>query len=291
MTTPIVYFTPEISPESLVRIYNALGVALTPKVAVKLSTGEPPGEYWLHPELIKSLVSSVSGTIVECNTAYKGKRTDSSNHWKVIEDNGFTTIANCYILDEDSDMSIPIENGRQITQDFVGDHLKNYGSILVLSHFKGHQMAGYGGALKNISIGLASSYGKVHIHNYGTNDNPEWIFKADNVKFVEAMADAAKGVIDYMGKDNMVYINVANNISIDCDCDGHPKKPEIPDIGIFASTDPVAVDSACLKAIFSFPIEGTRSLINRINERHGMHIIESAESLGIGSSSFLLRRL
>lgn len=284
----VVYFTKEITPSSLVRIYDALKITMSGKTAVKISTGEPPANNWLKPELIADLVHRVNGTIVECNTAYEGPRHESKSHWKVIKDHGFMEIAPCDILDEDGDEGIPIVNGKLIKTNYVGTHMRNYNSMIILSHFKGHQMAGMGGALKNMSIGLASAYGKVHIHNYGTSDNPDDMFKVKKEGFIDAMADADKSIIDFFGKKNLCYINVANNISIDCDCNGHPKPPCMKDIGIFASLDPVAVDTACARAVFSSNEDGKKDLIRRISQRSGLRILDAAQTLGLGSKDYIL---
>ena len=288
---PIVYFTPEISASSLVRIYNKLGVTMAGKTGVKISTGEPPSSNYLRPELISDLVKQVNGTIVECNTAYKGPRHESKTHWQVIKDHGFMDIADCDILDEDGDESIPVGGGKMIQENFVGTHMRNYNSMIILSHFKGHQMAGMGGALKNMSIGLASAYGKVHIHNYGTSDDPEMMFKVKKEGFIDAMADTDKSIIKFFGEKNLCYINVANNISIDCDCNGHPEPPTIGDIGIFASTDPVAVDTACARAIYQSQEKGKADLIKRITERSGLRILDAAQALGLGKKEYMLIRI
>lgn len=287
----VVYFTRDITPSSLVRIYDALKCTMNGNTAVKISTGETPGDHWLHPELIGNFVHRVNGTIVECNTAYEGARHESKSHWKVIKDHGFTNIANCDILDEDGDEGIPITNGKMIKTNYVGSHMRNYNSMIILSHFKGHQMAGMGGALKNMSIGLASAYGKVHIHNYGTSDNPEDMFKVRTEGFIDAMADADKSIIDFFGKKNLCYINVANNISIDCDCNAHPKPPCMKDIGIFASLDPVAVDTACARAIYASNEEGKKDLIKRITNKHGLRILDAAQALGLGSKEYILMEI
>lgn len=242
----IVYMTKEITPESLVRIYHALGISLPGSVAVKISTGEPGGRNFLQPELIRNLVQELKGTIVECNTAYEGKRNTSKAHWETMRDHGFTAIAPCDILDEEDHMPLPVTGGFHLTENYVGSHLQSYDSMLMLSHFKGHAMGGFGGALKNMSIGLASSYGKIWIHSSGTSTRFEDVFTADHDSFLESMADADRSVMDYMGRENIVYINVANRLSVDCDCDAHPHDPEMGDIGIFASTDPVALDQACV---------------------------------------------
>lgn len=278
-----VYFTAEITGESLQKIFHALGVSLKGKTAVKISTGEPGGHNFLQPALIKDLVQEISGTIVECNTAYKGKRYTTKDHWKAIEDHGFPAIAPCDIMDADAEMSIPITGGKHLTENFVGEHLKNYDSMLVLSHFKGHTMGGFGGALKNMSIGIASAHGKAHIHGVGVPAN---LWTADHDSFLECMAEADKSVMDYMGRENIVYINVANRLSVDCDCDSHPDEPEMADIGIFASTDPVAVDQACVDAVYQSPDPGKAALIERMESRNGIHTVETAAALGLGSREY-----
>lgn len=280
-----VYFTAEITPQSLCRIYHAMGVSLPGKVAVKLSTGEPGGHNFLQPALIRDLVQEVKGTIVECNTAYEGRRNTTEEHWKAIREHGFPDIAPCDIMDEDGEMSLPITGGRHLTENFVGAHLKTYDSILMLSHFKGHVMGGFGGALKNMSIGIASSHGKAHIHGVGV---PEELWTADHDSFLECMAEADKSVMDYMGRENIVYINIANRLSVDCDCDANPHEPEMADIGIFASTDPVAVDQASVDAVYASPDPGKAALIERMESRNGIHTVETAAALGLGSREYEL---
>ena len=279
-----VYFTKEITPESLIKIYEALGKDLKGNVAVKLSSGEAGGHYFLNPSLIKDLVHKVNGTIVECNTAYAGSRNTTKAHWKTIKDHGFLDIAKVDIMDEEGDMAIPVENGFHLKEDYVGEHLKNYDSVLVLSHFKGHAMAGFGGALKNISIGIGSSRGKGWIHSAGQAYGFGTPTKQDD--FLESMADASEAVINYIGKENMLYINVANNLSVDCDCDSNPHKPEMADLGIFASTDPVALDQACYDAVVNSEDTGKSALIERMNSRHGIHIVEAANKLGLGNREY-----
>lgn len=283
-----VYFIKEITSENLIKIYETLGIQLKGKVAVKLSTGEAGGHYFLNPNLIKDLVHKVNGTIVECNTAYAGKRNTTKDHWETIKDHGFMDIATVDIMDEEGDMPIPVENGFHLKDDYVGTHLKNYDSILVLSHFKGHAMGGFGGALKNISIGIGSSNGKAWIHTAGKTKNPEelWYNLPEQDDFLESMADASKGVINYMGKENMVYINVANNLSVDCDCDSNPHAPEMADLGIFASIDPVALDQACYDAVVNAKDPGKAALIERMNSRHGIHTVEAANQLGLGNREY-----
>ena len=283
-----VYFTKEITPENLIKMYEALGQELKGKVAVKLSTGEAGGHYFLNPNLIKDLVHKVNGTIVECNTAYEGKRNTTKDHWETIKDHGFLDIAKVDIMDEEGDMAIPVKNGFHLKEDYVGKHLENYDSMLVLSHFKGHAMGGFGGALKNISIGIGSSNGKAWIHTAGKSKNPSelWDNLPEQDDFLESMADASEAVINYMGKENMVYISVANNLSVDCDCDSNPHAPEMADLGIFASLDPVALDQACYDAVKNSPDEGKKALIERMDSRHGIHTVEAANKLGIGSRDY-----
>ncbi len=283
-----VFFTKEITSENLIKIYEALGEELKGKVAVKLSTGEAGGHYFLNPNLIKDLIHKVNGTIVECNTAYSGKRNTTKDHWETIKDHGFLDIAKVDIMDEEGDMPIPVENGVHLKENYVGEHLKNYDSMLVLSHFKGHAMGGFGGALKNISIGIGSSNGKAWIHTAGKTKNPAelWDNLPEQDDFLESMADACKGVIDYMGKENMVYINVANNLSVDCDCDSNPHAPEMADLGIFASLDPVALDQACYDAVVNAKDEGKKALIERMDSRHGIHTVEAANKLGLGNREY-----
>ena len=280
---PVVYFTDDISPEGLVAIYQALDWKPVGPVAVKLSTGEPPNSNYLRPELIADLVHLVDGTIVECNTAYAGLRSATAEHYQVAEDHGYTKIADFQILDEYGTMEIPVTGGKRLTSDLVGEHFQDYGSYLILSHFKGHAMAGYGGAIKNASIGLASARGKVRIHSGGTSDT-HWHDELQ-LEFLESMAEAAKGVCDYLG-DQIVFINVMNRISIDCDCDGYPEEPDIHDIGILASTDPVALDQACLDLVSK--AEGNEKLLWRIDDRQGLHTLEHADEIGLGSRTYTL---
>ena len=280
---PVVYFTSDISPEGLVAVYKALNWEPSGKVAVKLSTGEPPYSNYLRPELIQELVQELDATIVECNTAYAGFRAATAEHYQVAEDHGYTEIADFQILDEYGSIEIPVTGGDRLTGDLVGTHFPEYDSYVVLSHFKGHAMAGYGGAIKNISIGLASSMGKVRIHSGGTSDT-HWHDEL-HTEFLECMAEAGKGVSDYLG-DRIIYINVMNRISIDCDCDGYPEEPDIHDIGILASFDPVALDQACLDLVWE--AEGNEKLLNRINELDGLHTLEHAAKIGLGSRTYKL---
>ena len=283
-----VYFTKEISPENLIKIYDALGRDLKGKVAVKISTGEPGGHNFLNPNLIKDLIHKLNGTIVECNTAYGGRRNTTSEHWKAIKEHGFLDIANVDLMDEEGEMLIPVENGFHLKENIVGNHLKNYDSILILSHFKGHAMGGFGGALKNMSIGIGSSNGKANIHTAGKVKTPEelWDNLPEQDHFLESMADACKGVMDYIGRENIAYINVANNLSVDCDCDSNPHTPEMKDLGIFASLDPVALDQACYDAVINSDDPGKAALIERMNSRHGIRTVEAANELGLGNREY-----
>lgn len=286
-----VYMTREISPESLVRIYKALGRPVDGhRVAVKISTGESGNPNYLKPTLIAALVDTVRGTIVECNTAYNGKRNTNEAHWQTIHEHGFDSIAPVDLMDEDGDMKIPVRDRRHIKYDIVGDHLLRYDYMVNLAHFKGHPMGGFGGVLKNASIGVASANGKAYIHSGGTHDTVEGIWKhtADQDIFLESMASAAQGVHDYFG-DNIVYINVMNNMSVDCDCVAHPEGVEIADYGILASTDPVALDKACVDIIFNMTAsEGNDNapLKERISSRHGTHTIDHAAAIGLGSTEY-----
>ena len=280
---PIVYFTDAITPEGLVAVFEALNWKPTGPVAVKLSTGEPPDSNYLRPELIADLVHLVDGTIVECNTAYAGNRAATAEHYQVAEDHGFTDIADFQILDEYGSMEIPVTGGTHLTGDLVGAHFQDYGSYLMLSHFKGHPMAGYGGAIKNTSIGLASAMGKVRIHSGGTSDT-HWHDEL-HMEFLESMAEAAKGVCDYLG-DQVVFVNVMNRLSIDCDCTGHPEEPDMHDIGIWASTDPVPLDQACLDLVSK--ADGNEKFMWRLEDLDGVHTLEHAEEIGLGNRAYTL---
>lgn len=281
--TPVVYMTQEITPEGLMAVYQALQWEPQGRVAVKLSTGEPPASNYLRPELIAGLVQSLDGTIVECNTAYGGSRAETAMHYQVAEDHGFTAIADFQILDEEGSMTLPVQDGTRLSENYVGAAFEDYDSYLVLSHFKGHSMAGYGGAIKNISIGLGSSEGKAWVHSAGSSRTNPW--GGDQDAFLESMAEAGKSVSDYLG-DQIVYINVMNRLSVDCDCDGNPAEPDMHDIGILASTDPVALDQACIDLVYS--AEDGQSLVNRIESRNGLHTLEHAQQIGLGSRSYEL---
>lgn len=286
---PIVYFTPEITPEALVNIYEALGRKATGKVAIKLSTGEPGNNNYLNPKLIEKLVRKIGGTIVECNTAYGGGRADTEAHLKAAKDHGFTAIAPVDIMDADGEVALPVRGGKHLKEDFVGSHYPGYDFTVVLSHFKGHPMGGFGGAIKNISIGIASSGGKAWIHSAGkTQDqNKVWNDLPPQDDFLESMAEAAKAITDHCG-DNILYINVANNLSVDCDCVATPEDPQMGDIGILASLDPVALDKACVDMVRASKDHGKIHLIERIDSRNGLHTLDHAEALGIGQQQYEL---
>lgn len=284
---PAVYYCSAISPEALINTYDALGWTPTGKVAVKLSTGEPPASNYLSPDLIRDLVQKVNGTIVECNTAYGGSRSSTAAHYQVAKDHGFTGIADFQILDENGSMTLPVNGGTMLTENLVGAAFGDYDSYLVLSHFKGHAMAGYGGAIKNISIGLGSSEGKNHIHTGGKGGS---MWSADQDSFLEAMGDAGKSVSDYLGNgERIVYVSVMNRLSVDCDCDGNPSEPDMHDIGILASTDPVALDQACIDLVYAAP--DSSSLVQRIESRNGIHTLENAAAIGLGSRNYRLVNL
>ncbi len=298
-----VYLTRTVSPEALVKIYEALGVKAEGRVAVKISTGEGSNPNYLKPELIRLLVDTVHGTIVECNTAYgnapedkKDERTTSANHWKVIERHGFTPMFRVDIMDEEGEMRIPVRDTTHLKYDIVGSHMANYDFMIALNHFKGHPMGGYGGALKNLSIGCGSANGKAYIHSSGKMEKldiarlwtPEFI--GDQEGFLESMAAAAQAVTDYFrGKKGIIYISVMNNMSIDCDCVDHPEAVKLKDYGILASTDPVALDQACIDIINNMEVTAENDptdLLARIDKQHGIHTIEHAEKIGLGSRKY-----
>ncbi len=293
--TAVVYMTHTISPESLVKMYEALGVEATGRVAVKISTGEDGGNNFLQPALIEQLVKKVDGTIVECNTAYAGKRNTSADHWNTIKKHGFLDIAKVDIMDENGEIQLPVVDNPHMKYNLVGDHLNNYDFLINLAHFKGHGMAGFGGVLKNQSIGVASANGKVYIHTAGryqkasTADTAwRYINETDQDAFCESMAVAAKAVADKFGK-NILYISVMNNMSIDCDCVSHPAEPELQDVGILASLDPVALDQACLDIVFAIHKDENNNpepLVNRINEKHGPHTVDYAAEIGLGTKVY-----
>lgn len=289
---PTVYFTKSITPESLIKIYEALGVELSGKVGVKVSTGEAGSKGYLKADLISPLVQKLKGTIIECNTAYPGARNTAEEHLKVAKDHGFTNFADVDIMDSDGEFKIPVKNGKHLEYDIIGENFKNYDSILNLAHGKGHAMGGFGANLKNQSIGIASRNGKAYIHSCGQTADPDkcWSAKYEQEDFIESMAEAAKAVSDYLAeqKKPIVYIIIANAISLDCDCDAHQGDPVIADIGIFASLDPVANDQAFIDAIWATHEKGTKDIQERIDSRHGRHITEYAASLGLGSTEYEL---
>lgn len=288
-----VYFTKTITPESLLMIYDALGLKLPGKIGVKISTGEAGGHNYLKPELIEKLIKEINGTIIECNTAYSGKRNTAEDHLKVAEDHGFTKIAPVEIMDEKGEFEIPVKDGKHLDVDIVGIGLKNYDSMLNLAHFKGHAMGGFGGAIKNQSIGVASRNGKAYIHSAGTNRNPDtlWNNLPAQLDFLESMAESAKAVSDYFGQGRIAYINVMNNLSVDCDCDSNPEDPCMQDIGILASLDPVALDQACVDKIWESQDEGRDHFIARVERQQGREILPYAEKIGLGSREYTLIEL
>ncbi len=279
MTAPVVYFTADISPEGLQAVYDALNWQPTGKLAVKVSTGEPPASNYLRAELIGPLVQSLDGTIVECNTAYGGSRASSAMHRQVAEDHGFTSFAPFDLMDEEGEVQWPVTGGQRLAYAIVGSHADNYSDWLILSHYKGHAMAGFGGAIKNVASG------KVYVHSAGTRSSGS-IMHDDQDAWLEAMAEMVTAVRDHVGEEHIVYINVMNRLSVDCDCDGHPAEPDIHDIGILASTDPVALDQACYDLVSQ--AEGNASLLRRIESRNGLHTLEYAEQIGLGSRSYTL---
>lgn len=291
-----VYFTRDITPEALVNIYKALGVPAQGRVAVKISTGEGGNTHYLKPTLIRNLVDEVNGTIVECCTAYGGSRQDVSKHWATIHEHGFDSIFAVDIMDEHGDLRIPVRDKRHIKYDIVGEHLGHYDFMINLAHFKGHAMGGFGGVLKNASIGVASTAGKAYIHSAGVTVDPEqcWRNLPEQDHFLESMAAAAQGVHNYFGEGHIIYINVMNNMSVDCDCDGTPEAPKLKDMGILASTDPVALDKACLDLVFNHKGsagDDEKPLIARINRQHGTYIVDYAEKIGLGSKQYVLINL
>ena len=285
-----VYFIKEITPENIIKAYEALGIKLPGKVAVKMHSGEKGNKNYLRPGFVKDVINYVKGTVVECNTAYEGARNSTQKHKELIKEHEWDKYFSFDLLDEEGpDMELDIPNGLVLKKNYVGKDLKEYDSLLVLSHFKGHAMGGYGGALKQLSIGCASSAGKTLIHTAGATDDQRELFNnlPEQYRFLEAMADAALSVVNYF-KGNAAYINVMKNISVDCDCDCNAKAPCMKDIGILASTDPIAVDQACLDLVYNSDDPGRDELIERIESRHGVHTIEAASKLGFGSRDYEL---
>lgn len=279
-----VYFTKDITSDAVIQMYKVLGIELPGKVAVKLHSGEVGNQNFIRPPFFKPMIDSVKGTIVECNTAYEGERNTTKAHWKTMKLHGWTEIAKVDIMDEEGDIELPVEGGKQIKVNYVGSHLKNYDSMLVLSHFKGHPMGGFGGALKNISIGIASSHGKAYIHGAGV---VEEIWTSNHDSFLESMADAAKSIITYF-QGKIAFINVMCNMSVDCDCCAVAEDPKMKDIGILSSLDPIALDQACLDLVYASKDAGKADLIERIESRNGVHTIEAAAELGFGSREYQL---
>ena len=293
-SAPVVYFTRDISAAGMLRVFQAMGWSAAGKTGVKISTGEPPASNYLRPALLKDTVQKVNGTIVECNTAYGGSRASNAMHKQVVRDHGFLDIAPFDLLDEDGTLLIPAPGAKRLVKgDYVGSRFKNYNSFLVISHFKGHAMAGFGGAIKNISIGFASGQstkdsGKVYIHSGGTRTQGT-IFD-DQIPFLESMAEAAKSVVQYMnGGQNIAFINVLNRLSVDCDCDGNPHEPDMHDIGILASTDPLAIDQAAIDLVYAAKDSG--SLIERIESRQGLHTLDYASEIGLGKRTYRLTEI
>ena len=277
-----VFFTSEITPENMIKMYNALGVKSEGNVAVKVHSGEVGNQNFIRPEFMKPIIDYVNGTVVECNTAYEGKRNTTEKHKETMELHGWNSVANVDILDESGDIELPINGGKHLKTNYVGKNMDNYDSMVVLSHFKGHPMGGFGGALKNISIGLASSHGKAYIHGVG---KPEELWTADHNSFLESMADASKSIMEYY-KDKIVFINVMCNMSVDCDCCAVAEDPKIGDIGILSSTDPVALDHACLDLVYSSKDPGKSHLIERIESRNGVLTVKAASELGVGNREY-----
>ncbi len=290
-----VYFTKDISSDSLIKIYDSLGVSLNGKVGVKVSTGEDGAKGYLKADLIGPLVKKLNGTIIECNTAYPGARTDSKKHMEVARKHGFTSYADVDIMDTNGEFRIPVKNGKHLKYDLIGESFKNYDSILNLAHGKGHAMGGFGANLKNQSIGIASRHGKAYIHSCGQSEDPDacWTCKYEQKDFIESMAEAATAVADYLKDNNkpIVYITVMNALSVDCDCDCNQGDPVMKDLGIIGSLDPVANDQAFIDMVWNSKDEGAHLLQERIDSREGRHILPYAESLGLGSTNYELIEL
>ena len=285
-----VYFTKEITSESVVKMYEKLGKELTGKVALKVHSGEAGNQNYLHPEFMKPIINRVNGTIVECNTAYAGQRNNTEKHKKLMEDHGWSKHFDVDIMDaEGPDLEVEIPNGKVIKQNYLGKNIKNYDSMLVLSHFKGHPMGGYGGAIKQLSIGCASSAGKSWIHSAGKEKDQTklWDNLPEQDLFLESMADAAESVVQYF-KGNIAFINIMCNMSVDCDCCAIAEDPCMKDIGILASLDPIAIDQACIDLVINSKDPGKDHLLERINSRHGTHTIDSAVELGFGTNEYEL---
>lgn len=292
MNKPKVYFCQRINADNLVSIYEALGRKAGGRVAVKLSTGEAGNPNHLSVDVIKKLVKLVNGTIVECNTAYDGHRNTTAAHLQTAAEHGFTAIADVDIMDAEGEMTLPVRNGHHLKENYVGKNWQNYDFTIVLSHFKGHPMAGFGGALKNVAIGMASAAGKAWIHTAGQSRAipVDWANVPPQTDFLESMAEACMSVFDKAGK-NILYISVANNLSVDCDCVAEPEPVEMKDIGILASLDPVALDRACVDMIYNAKDEGKRHLIERIEQQQAIHLLDYAEKIGLGTQDYELTEL
>lgn len=282
MTKAKVYFTKEITPQAMIKMYEALNRQLPGKVAVKLHSGEVGNQNFLRPDFMKPMIEYVNGTIVECNTAYEGKRYETKDHWETMKLHGWSDIAPVDIMDEEGEVALKVENGFHLKENYVGKNMCNYDSMLVLSHFKGHPMGGFGGALKNISIGIASAHGKAHIHGAGV---AEHIWSADHDSFLESMADAAQSIAKHFG-EHIVYINIMKNMSVDCDCCAVAEDPAIEDIGILASVDPVALDQACVDLVYASEDPGKSHLLERIESRNGIHTVEAAAQVHVGTRAY-----
>jgi len=278
-----VFFTAQVTPSAVVAAYDALGLALPGKVGVKLHSGEVGNQNFTRPDFVKPAIDHVGGVIIEANTAYNGQRGTTADHWATMKAHGWTDIAEVDILDADAELELAVPAGRVIQRDFVGAHLANYDSVLVLSHFKGHPMGGFGGALKNISIGIASAHGKAYIHGAG---NPDKLWETPQDDFLDSMADASKAVVDYFGPGKMAFVSVMKNMSVDCDCCSVAEDPQLGDIGVLASLDPVALDQACVDLVYKSTDPGKSHLIERIESRHGIRTVESAAALGVGSRQY-----
>jgi len=281
-----VYFSRTITPEKVLELYRLAGKELKGRVAIKVHSGEKGNQNFLTPEFWKPMIDAVGGTVVECNTAYEGQRNITEKHVKLMDDHGWTKYFDVDILDaQGPDKVLPIPGGKRIQQNFVGKNIDNYDSMLVLSHFKGHPMGGYGGAIKQLSIGVASSKGKQYIHGAGDMDA---FWSADHDSFLESMADAASSVVEFFGEENLMYVNVMKNMSVDCDCCAKAEDPCIADIGILVSDDPIAIDQACIDLVYACSDPGKPHLIERIESRNGIHTIEAAAELGYGSREYEL---
>lgn len=289
-SAPVVYYTKDISPEALVKMYELLPDLPEGKIAVKISTGESEKSNHLRPEFIKDLVDEADGTIIECVTAYGGNRATVAKAKQVAIDRGYTAIAPFDLMDEEGELDIPVKNGERLERAIVGSHITDYSGIIVLSHFKGHAMAGFGGGIKNVGIGMSSAHGKVNVHTAGTRTEGTIVY-TDQDAWLEAMAEDVKAVSDFEKENgaDMIYISVMNRLSVDCDCDGNPADPDMHDIGVLASTDPVALDQACVDLVYA--VSDGQKLIKRMESKHGEHTLEHAEKIGLGSRKYRLENI